>query len=484
MGTRAFGGDRTRGRHASGAARDEKAKMARRRVRAVLAASWLLAAPACVADGVTDDVAPRGDEPGTAATSGGFDAGAQGASDERADGGRANDGSLARHEDGVVAPLPDRSLRDAGSLHDAATDAANGTGGGTPNASCAEGSLVLVAGSTAGAYGITNTGRPSNSSASLGWRVRALRDGAASPPSLVRVDGGTVAAYRTPSGGVGVARFHGAWSEPTPFASSTLRVRGRPMLAADDASLSLVVHGDDYKFYEASGAGGGDRFSPFAVVGPAGTPSFGPSGPSAIVDSATLVVVQGGEDGRLYEQTRTASGWQAATALGADIDNAITPAAVRLAVDARLIVFTPRARRALRFARRERTGVTFGDVPGASSGDPAKLAAVSTGAILGFRGEDGRAYASRFDRALGTFAPPLPLAPSVRVTTAPAVSGPACGALAFAAFVSAAPGGIADAAGGLFVSQLTNEGWSAPERIPLPAAVDVVAIIEAEASAR
>src|SRR5262249_45430706 len=117
-----------------------------------------------------------------------------------------------------------------------------------------------------------------------------------------------------------------AW---TPFVAVAAGVttRARPSVAAL-GTAHVAFHGEDFKHYYAEHQA---TWMPMAEpIGGAPQQSFGPSPPTVTVLGGNVVVAFAGDNGDLYDQTRTAGAWQPASAHSLGNVVSVTPALVAL----------------------------------------------------------------------------------------------------------------------------------------------------------
>jgi len=209
-----------------------------------------------------------------------------------------------------------------------------------------------------------------------------------------------------------------------------------------------------------------------------GTQSFGSSGPAAAAVGSSVVVVQSGTNGTLYDQTWTAGAWQAANAhAGTAVVPTLSPAVVALqGGTADLLAVYVRSGGDNHLDYTTRTSGTWSapaevyDVSGniAYTGVTPTLAALPNGgAIVVWQGGNNLAYASTYTAGSGWSAP-AQIPSSTTVLSAPAVASGVCGASAIAAYVLTG--------GQVEVTSLTGTSWSTASAIAGATGMQSVAI--------
>jgi hypothetical protein len=338
-----------------------------------------------------------------------------------------------------------------------AAGATGGAGGG------ANGYALVFAGGAEGLLGARYDG--------TSWSTQALPGTTDRAPGVAIVHQALgVAVFRAGGGALSYSlEGNGTFSMPAPIAAA-VTTQSAPAIVRRGAAAEVVFHGDDFKHYYASYAG---AWLPTAEpVKPANElQSFGPSAGAITAVGSELVLAFAGDNGGLFEQSRTLASWGTA-AQHPNTALVVTPALVALVAGPELMVVYPRTSdKKLVFATRQ-LGVWTDPVvleANSYSADPPSLAALSNGdAVLAFRGLDNKGYATRFDAKSAAFETPKPIA-AVPLTSPPAVAPGVGTAAAEAVFVS---GGAA------YHARLSNNAWSTPVVIA-PGALQYVGIASA-----
>ncbi|MBI4701207.1 MAG: hypothetical protein HY744_08625, partial [Deltaproteobacteria bacterium] len=329
-----------------------------------------------------------------------------------------------------------------------------GAAGGGGEGGAPAGTVLLLAGGTgdflAGAY------QPGP-----GWTSAKLTGKTAHGVGVAVTGGGE---------GVGVARAEpggalryalwsaGKWASMADVGPS-VTTRDAPSIVGSASAVHVVFHGDDYKHYYAERSG---KWAPAAepVKPPAKEQSFGPSPAAIALVGADVVIAYAGDDGKLYEQVRSAGAWKPAAATGAALAS-LKPGLCSLDKGPELLAVYVRSsdKKLAWLARTAGTWSQAKDVEANTySGDPLALAALSGGrAVLTFRGLDGKIYASVYDPGKNPpWAQPAAVAsPNPAIKSGPSLAPGTGGTDAELAFVDAG----SQAA---YHSRLAGGKWSAP----------------------
>jgi hypothetical protein len=174
------------------------------------------------------------------------------------------------------------------------------------------------------------------------------------------------------------------------------------------------------------------------------------------------VIVQGGSDSYLYDQTWNVS-WQAAHKQGsAGVQNTVSPAIVALSGGASDLLAAYLRNADYKVMAVARTAGTWTPSPmqidvNAFTNDPVALAPLPGGkALLVFRGTDQKAYFSTWD-GTSTWTAPAPVTTAVVLST-PSIAPGVCGADAVVAW--------AESGGGVRWSTFTAGTFSSPQSLP------------------
>jgi hypothetical protein len=241
--------------------------------------------------------------------------------------------------------------------------------------------------------------------------------------------------------------YTGSWTAPATIGAAL--GQGIPALAVVGASAHVVYWGSDSKFYHGTYSGSTWDGANDPVEASGDAQSFGPSAPAAAASGSTLVAVQSGQDGILYDQTWTGS-WQVASPHpGSSVVSSLSPAVAAMnGGTADLMVVFVQAGDAgsyfLEYTIRT-SGVWStpanvyaqgGNVAYAGT-TPALAALPGGGAILAWQGASpAYAYVSTYNPAIGWTAPAA--VSSDTLASPPAVAPGVCGADAVLAYVTTA----------------------------------------------
>ena len=289
-----------------------------------------------------------------------------------------------------------------------------------------------------------------------GWQTQTLAAAPTHRPSIaLRAPDDGLALIRN-AGQLSFSAFDGVgWSAFAPVGPS-VTTRATPALAAGAVTMSSVFHGDDFKHYYAAYA---SSWSPTGEL--VGTPqAFGPEPAAIAVIGSDVVIGYAGNDGDLYDQTRTSGSWLAPHAhlLGDTVEG--TPTIVRLDQGAELLmVFQRKPSDAVSFVTR--TGGTWSasaDLPDTLTNEPVALAPLSGGrAVAAFRGTNAQIYSMIYDPSNApVWSDPLPLAsPNPTTATPPALAAGVNSADAELVYVDGTTQSVMH-------SRLTGSSWSTP----------------------
>src|SRR5262249_28758121 len=151
----------------------------------------------------------------------------------------------------------------------------------------------------------------------------------------------------------------------------------------------VAFQGDDFKHYYAGYQG---AWTPTAEpIGGVSQQSYGPSPGAVVVLGNDVVVAFAGDNGDLYDQTRTGGAWQPAAGHGLGDVVSTTPALVPLTQGPELMLVYSRKTDSQLLWTTRTSGVWSAPVPidAALSSDPPALTSVAAGgAALAFRGLD------------------------------------------------------------------------------------------------
>jgi hypothetical protein len=232
-----------------------------------------------------------------------------------------------------------------------------------------------------------------------------------------------------------------------------------PSIVASGTRADVVFLGDNNKHYYAAHVA---TWSPTAeAVGGVAAQSFGPSAAGVAAIGSDTIVAYAGNNGDLFDQTRTGGAWLAAVPHNLGNVVALTPAIITPTTGpALMVVYVRSTDSAILFTTRTGNVWTAPTVVDAGSftADPVGLAALPSGeAILAFRGLNQGIYFTRYN-PLGAplWSPPQPLAtPNVTTPSRPALAPGVGGVDAEIAFVNAVDSKA-------YHARLTGLTWSAP----------------------
>jgi hypothetical protein len=236
----------------------------------------------------------------------------------------------------------------------------------------------------------------------------------------------------------------------------------------------------DYKFFHGQFSNSAWDMASDPVGGSGPSQSYGPRAPSAAGVMNALVVVQGGDNSILYDQTWNGSWQMASPHPSAAVQKTITPAVVALTGgnEDLLVVYARDVDYKLMSTSRSGgnwstpTLVDANAFLSGSTNEPVALAPMASGrAVMVYRGADSKPYFSIYDPSKT----PAWTAPAALVSGAnpsvdslPSVAAGVCGADAVAAYVES---GV-----GVKVTQLSSGMWSSPESVPMSSSAKYVAV--------
>ena len=250
----------------------------------------------------------------------------------------------------------------------------------------------------------------------------------------------------------------GAFQAFTSIASA-VTTKAAPSIVASGTRTDVVFLGDDSKHYYAAHVAAWSPTAEAVMVGAVQSSGPTPAGIAAI--GSDTHVSFAGDNGDLYDQTRTGGAWLAASAHNLGNVVALTPAIIAPTTGpALMIVFVRSTDSKILFTTRTGNVWSAPTVVDANSftADPVALAALPGGeAILAFRGLNQGIYVTRYNPAgAPLWSPPQPLAvPNVTTPSRPALAPGVGGIDAEIAFVNAVDGKA-------YHARLAGMTWSAP----------------------
>lgn len=241
--------------------------------------------------------------------------------------------------------------------------------------------------------------------------------------------------------------------------ANLVTTQAAPSIVSSGTRADVVFLGDNNKHYYAAHVA---AWNPTAeAVGGVAAQSFGPSAAGVTAIGSDTILAFAGNNGDLFDQTRTGGVWLAASAHNLGNVVALTPAIIVPTMGpALMVVFVRSTDSKILFTTRTGNVWSAPTAIDANSftADPVALAALPGGeAILAFRGLNQGIYFTRYNPGgAPLWSPPQPLAtPNVTTTSSPALAAGVGGVDAEMAFVNAVDG-VA------YHARLTGMTWSAP----------------------
>ncbi|HZO12539.1 MAG TPA: hypothetical protein VFB62_04755 [Polyangiaceae bacterium] len=356
-------------------------------------------AAAFLAVGLVSHCATQGDDPGAAATTLNWSSSSSA--------GGSMGGSAGMHGTGATG---------GGSGGGATTASTGGSGsGGAP-----QGVIVLLARGASQAFaGAYHEGQ--------GWVTANLAGGGLDRPAVALLADGTAVGLLR--GANDQLRFtvwnQTSWSNLADVGPQ-ITTRASPALDAGHA----LYHGDNYMHYYAAYA---TQWSPSseAVAPPNQPQSFGPSSAALAALGNEVVAAFAGSDTLLYVQTRANATWSTAVPVTAS-KIAQTPAIAALSSGPELMIVYAHHEanqfddKKLFFTTRT-NGIWSSPLKiddNVFTDEPVRLTALAQGgALVTYRGTDGKGYWLRYDATLSSWSPPDAIAnPNPNITSAPDVT--------------------------------------------------------------
>lgn len=296
-----------------------------------------------------------------------------------------------------------------------------------------------------------------------GWTTTPLAGASNHTPAITFTGAATgVGLIRSATTGeVRSTTFSGAAFTPFVPIAANVTTQSAPSITASGAVASAVYHGDDFKHYFASYLA---SWAPTAEPVTSGTQSFGPSAAAITAIGTNTVIAYAGNNHDLYDQTRAGGAWQPAHGHGLGDAVMLTPAIVALTAGPDLMIAFVRTTDA-RIVTTTHSGSTWSAPQpidtNALSNDPVSLAALpGGGAVLAYRGQNGKTYWSRYTPGN---TPPWSVPTGITAAnfdtpSPPAVAKGTSGVDAEMVFIDAAGGAAMHA-------RLTGNTWSTPATI-------------------
>jgi hypothetical protein len=411
---------------------------------------------ACATSGTDNLHGPAFGEEGGAGKEGGAGGGADAAPETSS----ASDAGADR---AIVDATAESALTETGAPVDAASETGTGdTGVPETGSTCTSSMAILAAGASSLAEAVYGHGQWSTASVVSG--------GASAAPTVIPFGSGYLASFV----GTGAVNdlplkwtaYSGSWTAPAAIGAAL--GQGTPALAAIGTTGHVVYWGSDSKFYHGTYSGSAWDAASDPVEAGGAAQSFGPSAPAAAATGTTLVAVQSGSNGVVYDQAWTGS-WQAATALaGSSVVSSLSPAITAMnGGTAELMEVFVHAGDAgsyyLEYSTRTTgtwsapaTVYAQGTTIAYAGTTPALAALPNGGAILAWQGSSpAYPYVSTYSAAGGWTAPVA--ASTDTLLSPPAVAPGVCGASAALAYVKI--GGVVE------VVTVSGGTWGTPEAI-------------------
>lgn len=277
---------------------------------------------------------------------------------------------------------------------------------------------------------------------------------------------GWVAALRASGNALTSSVYNGSWADTAAIPNAT--TIDAPALATL-GSVAHVVYMDSNNKYEHRKYVASVWDASDDPVGGAGNlQSFGAKAPSATGAGTDLVVLQGGSDSLLYDQTWSGSAWAMAHQQpNMSVQNTVTPTIITLSGTDLLAVYMRKTD--FKIMSSARTGGTWDTSPtlldtNAYTNDPVALAALGGGrALLVYRGSDQVPYFSVYDskKTPAWTVPAAVLGSKPTIASTPAVALGVCGDDAIVAYAKLGGGvELAHFSGGTFTGPDTVSGTS------------------------
>lgn len=230
-----------------------------------------------------------------------------------------------------------------------------------------------------------------------------------------------------------------------------------PSISASGSRVDVTFLGDNNKHYYASHIA---TWSPTAQPIGAMVQSSGPTPAAVAAIGNDTIVAFAGDNGDLYDQTRTAGIWGAAAAHNLGNTLALMPSIIAPDLGPLMIVYVRSTDAKILFTTRPGSTWTVPALidPNSFTADPVALAALPNGgALLAFRGLDSAIYTSRYTPGGSPlWSTPAPLAtPNLTTPSRPALAAGVGGVDAEMGFINAADGKA-------YHARLTGTTWSAP----------------------
>ncbi len=286
--------------------------------------------------------------------------------------------------------------------------------------------------------------------------------GCANPVAIARFGSGLLAVIAQSNGALASSPYQTSWADPAPVASA--KAIDGPAIAAMTSTMHLVYQGADYKYYHAQYTQSAWDSATDPVGGSGSNQSFGARAVGAAVAGTDLVIVQGGSNSYLYDQTWNGS-WQTAhQQASAAVQNTIPPTIIGLSGGASELLAAYLRVTDYKVMVVARTSGTWSASPmlvdtNAFSNDPIALAPLPGGkALLVFRGSDDKPYFSTWDGAV-TWTTPAPVVTNGNpvVLSTPSAAPGVCGADAVVAW--------AESGGGVRYATFSAGAFSSPESL-------------------
>ncbi len=247
---------------------------------------------------------------------------------------------------------------------------------------------------------------------------------------------------------------------------ASITMKDMPALVGSANQAHLVYWGDNFKYYYGAYSGG--IWSPNSeIVGPnMATQSFGNSPAAAAVLGNDLIMAHQGGDGDLYDQRRSAGGWEIAHGHGVNMKS--MPAIVSLSSGPDLmIVYNQQSNSELFWTARTNNVFSAPQPINADlSADPVALVALPGGdAMLAFRGLNAKLYLIQWSGMTQSWGntTQFPADPNALLASSPALAKGVGGSIVELAYLKQ---GATAGKGLVFHSRLDPmTGWTAPAQV-------------------
>ncbi len=319
---------------------------------------------------------------------------------------------------------------------------------GTDAPSCTS-TTALLAGNASTLWGGSATGKAAITTATVAGNT-------SDRIAIAPVGSGFVAALRASGNVITSTVFTNSWADTAAVPNAT--TLDAPALATIGSVAHLVYQDAAFKYEHRKYVASTWDVSDDPVGGSGSNQSFGAKAPAATGAGTDLVVLQGGSDALLYDQTWSGSSWvKAHQQANMSVENTVTPTIITLSNGDLLAVYLRKAD--FKIMSSARTSATWEVNPmlldaTAYTNDPVALTALGGGrALLVYRGSNTQPYFSVYDpKKTPAWTVPAPLLPSnPMIASTPSVALGVCGDDAIVAYAKVGGGvELAHFSGGTF----------------------------------